>query len=229
MNRAPFHQSLKLLVSLCALCVCTVASAQDGETRTLGTNLDAVTDYSSQLPFRDLFLSSRAWFTQCRAGVDPGCTASNAWDTGEAHLLDLDANGWVRALPSANASVLYRSVATFWDLPPEFAAGRYVVLYEGSGSLEYGLGARKVEGSSRSGRDVIDVDIERGGILLRKCKAQMRIIAFIQDEHSIKEIMKSQGIADFRAPPPIPKFIDTTEAIDELSSYDSFEPTPDDF
>jgi hypothetical protein len=62
-----------------------------------------------------------------------------------------------------------------------------------------------------------------------KCKAQMRIIAFIQDEHSIKEIMKSQGIADFRAPPPIPKFIDTTEAIDELSSYDSFEPTPDDF
>ncbi len=167
MNRALFHQSLRLLVSLCALCVCTVASAQDGETRTLGTNLDAVTDYSPQLPFRDLFLSSRAWFTQCRAGVDPGCTASNAWDTGEAHLLDLDANGWVRALPSANASVLYRSVATFWDLPPEFPAGRYVVLYEGSGSLEYGLGARKVEGSSRSGRDVIDVDIERGGILLR--------------------------------------------------------------
>jgi hypothetical protein len=70
-----------------------------------------------------------------------------------------------------------------------------------------------------------------------KCKAQMRIIAFIQDEHSIKQIMKSQGITDFRAPPPIPKFIDTTEAIDELPSYDSFdppvvsnaEPSPDDF
>jgi hypothetical protein len=38
----------------------------------------------------------------------------------------------------------------------------------------------------------------------------MRIIAFIQDAHSIKEIMKSQGTADFRAPPPMPKFIDTT-------------------
>ena len=47
-----------------------------------------------------------------------------------------------------------------------------------------------------------------------RCKAQMRIIAFIQDEHSIKEIMTSQGIADFRAPPSIPKFIDATEAID---------------
>jgi len=62
-----------------------------------------------------------------------------------------------------------------------------------------------------------------------RCKAQMRIIAFIQDEHSIKEIMTSQGIADFRAPPSIPKFIDATEAIDELPSYDSFEPSPDDF
>jgi hypothetical protein len=62
-----------------------------------------------------------------------------------------------------------------------------------------------------------------------KCKAQMRIIAFIQDEHSIKEIMKSQGIADFRAPPPIPKFIDTSHALDELPSYDSFEPSTDDF
>ena len=62
-----------------------------------------------------------------------------------------------------------------------------------------------------------------------RCKAQMRIIAFIQDEHSIKEIMTSQGIADVRAPPSMLKFIDATEAIDELPSYDSFEPSPDDF
>jgi hypothetical protein len=40
-----------------------------------------------------------------------------------------------------------------------------------------------------------------------KCKAHMRIIAFIQDAHSIKDIMKSQGIPDFHAPPPMPKFI----------------------
>jgi hypothetical protein len=62
-----------------------------------------------------------------------------------------------------------------------------------------------------------------------KCKAQMRIIAFIQDEHSIKDIMRAQGIPDFQAPPPIPKFIDTREALDEFPSYDSFEPAPDDF
>ena len=57
----------------------------------------------------------------------------------------------------------------------------------------------------------------------------MRITAFIQDEHSIKDIMKAQGIPDFQAPPPIPTFIDAVEAVDELASYDSFEPSPDDF
>jgi hypothetical protein len=40
--------------------------------------------------------------------------------------------------------------------------------------------------------------------------------------------MKAQGIPNFQAAPPIPKFIDAVEAIDELPSYDSFEPSPDD-
>jgi hypothetical protein len=57
----------------------------------------------------------------------------------------------------------------------------------------------------------------------------MRIIAFIQDEYSIKDIMKAQGIPNFQAHPPIPTFIDTAQAIDELPSYDLFEPSPDDF
>jgi hypothetical protein len=60
-------------------------------------------------------------------------------------------------------------------------------------------------------------------------KVQMRIIAFIQDKHLIKDIMKAKGIPDFQAPPPIPRFIDAAKAIDELSSYDSFESPPDEF
>jgi hypothetical protein len=32
-----------------------------------------------------------------------------------------------------------------------------------------------------------------------------------------------------QAPPPLLKFIDAVEAIDELPSYGSFEPAPDDF
>jgi hypothetical protein len=54
------------------------------------------------------------------------------------------------------------------------------------------------------------------------CKGQMRIIAFIQDPDAISAIMKAMGIPNFRAPPAIPKYIDTQEAIDELPDYDSF-------
>jgi len=50
----------------------------------------------------------------------------------------------------------------------------------------------------------------------------MRIVAFLQDPNAISAIMKAQGIPDFRAPPTIPKFIDTSDAIDELPDYDSF-------
>jgi len=38
-----------------------------------------------------------------------------------------------------------------------------------------------------------------------------------------------EGLPDFRAPPAIPKFIDTSQDTYELSSRDSFEPSPDDF
>lgn len=41
-------------------------------------------------------------------------------------------------------------------------------------------------------------------------------------------LKNSQGIPDFQAPPPIPRFVDTSEAVDELPSYDAFEPCPDD-
>ena len=83
----------------------------------------------------------------------------------------------------------------------------------------------------------------------------MSIVAFIQDEHSIKDIMKAQGFDREldstelvevsrtasqtclarrslgevgQAPPPIPKFISATEALDEIPAYDAFEPSPDD-
>ena len=147
----------------------TVACSAYGQglSRRLGTNLDAVTDYSPQVPFTNLFLSSREWFTQCQAGVDPGCTPAKAWDTGEAALVDVDGDGWVRALPAPEAAPLFTSVATFWDLPAEFPSGRYVVLYDGLGVIEYGIGATKIPELSARGRDVVAVDVSKGGILLK--------------------------------------------------------------
>jgi hypothetical protein len=157
------------------VCIAAVSCPAQGQeaSRRLGTNLDAVTDYSPQVPFTNIFLSSRDWFTQCRAGVDPGCTASNAWDTGEAALIDLDSDGWIRSLPAPGAAPLFTSVATFWDLPSEFPPGRYVVLYDGQGVIEYGIGATKLPELSTRGRDVVSVDVSKGGILLRITETNM--------------------------------------------------------
>jgi hypothetical protein len=126
-----------------------------------------VNDYSPQLPFVDIFKSSREWFTQCQVGNDPGCTSNNSWDTGESALLDLDAAGWVRSLPSRSAAPVFTSAATYWDIPAQFPSGTYIVLYAGEGTIEYGLGASFDASRSRHGRDVISVDPTRGGILLR--------------------------------------------------------------
>jgi hypothetical protein len=158
-----------LLSLMASLMVASVdrAVAQSGAPRRLGTNLEAVTDYSPQTPFTDLFLSSREWFTQCQVGVDPGCSSSNSWDTGEAGSLVLDANGWVRSLPASSDTPIYTSVATFWDLPSDFPSGRYVVLFDGQGTIEYGLGATRIAELSSPGRDVVQVNISGGGILLR--------------------------------------------------------------
>jgi hypothetical protein len=65
------------------------------------------------------------------------------------------------------------------------------------------------------------VDLLHGALVLNE--GYWGQVAFIQDEHSINEITKSQGIRDLfirrslavveQAPPPLPKLIDTTEAM----------------
>lgn len=155
-----------LLITLAVFTAPFAACAQDLSSYKLGTNLNEVNDYSPQLPFKDIFLYSREWLTQCTAGVDAGCTNQNAFDTGESAAIDLDENGWVKSL-TPTAPALFTSVATFWDVPAQFPRGTYIVLFDGSGTIQYGLGAQKNNAASQLGRDVITVNPANGGILLR--------------------------------------------------------------
>lgn len=125
---------------------------------TVGTNLGDWNDYSTEQPFLDAFKTSRAWITQ----------APGVWDTNEEAALDLDANGWVRSLPAAaDTTRRYRSVTTLMlngaSLDGVRQGGEYIVLYDGEGTLAYGLGARKNDAASRPGRDVIAVDKNNSG------------------------------------------------------------------
>ncbi|MEN8220861.1 MAG: hypothetical protein ABFS56_31800 [Pseudomonadota bacterium] len=84
------------------------------------------------------------------------------WDTEESHLLDLDEHGWVKSLPAPEEPPLYSIAGTVLDVPSSFPSGRYIVLYDGEGTIRYNLGAQKIDDESTPGRDVLNIDISRG-------------------------------------------------------------------
>lgn len=120
----------------------------------LGTNLNGIADWSTQLPFLDGFKSSRAWFWD-----GPGYTPITT---------NLDANGWLTSVTPPNSSISSAATLLYRELGNgQYPAGCYVVLYDGQGSLDYRFDARKDVAASRPGRDILDVTPSDGGILLK--------------------------------------------------------------
>ncbi len=155
------------LTKLCTLAAAVLFSAAaSGAGFRLGTNLDAVTDYSTAIPFLDVFKQGREWYT----------ANATTFDTGEAQRLDKDANGWLRSLkPKGDGAAAYDRACTLifsmgaanggpqaGRLP--YPAGKYSVRYAGEGTLAYSLAARLDTTASGPGRDVIDVTPMEPGI-----------------------------------------------------------------
>lgn len=109
----------------------------------IGMGLGGIADWSTQHPFIDRFKTSRDWIAN----------GETEWDSGIA--IPKDADGWPLSKP-AGVSAITTIVGV--DPKSEWASGRYVVLYEGNGKIEYSLGTDKVVADSRTGRDVIKVD-----------------------------------------------------------------------
>ena len=135
----------------------------------VGTNLHRLAFWSSQLPFLDGFKSSRQWLTQDYYSTkNEQGEYVNTWNTGEFADLERDANGWITSLPAPEDEPDYSSVGTIlYREIGDYPAGKYVVLYQGEGTIEYGFDATKDESASVLGRDVIDVEPTDAGIWLR--------------------------------------------------------------
>lgn len=144
--RIPFVLCLMMVVWTHSIVFATTPPNSDSP---LGTNLHTVTDWSSEYTFTDVFKASREWITQ----------NASTWDTDEADLLDVDADGWIRSLPDTGSAADYRFVGTLMltQLGVHYPAGQYIVLYDGEGTIEYGLDAVKNVILSTPGRDVLDV------------------------------------------------------------------------
>jgi hypothetical protein len=112
----------------------------------LGTNLDAINDWSSSFPFVDAMKRSREWIS----------STEGQWD--DQRPFALDNSGWVRSLQKGQ---LARSLV-FWDAG-HYPSGDYVALYEGSADLTW-----DVQGGvslKKPGREVVKVD-SKGNLAL---------------------------------------------------------------
>lgn len=165
----------------------------------LGTNLDAVVDWGTALPFTDLFKTSRPWIS--------GNSATWQWDDGRP--LDLDEHGWVRSLlPNQIA----RTIMLVDDTTSVVGSGRWVVRHDGTGTLQYSGSATRIDAESVPGREVVQVNASsNGGLFL-----------FITSTNpadplrNIRVIRESVDLAE-QAGIPAPTF--TPEFLARLGSY----------
>lgn len=153
--------SLTFLLVLSCANLATPGAVGSGDRLAIGTNLAGISDWSTQVPFLDVFKTSRKWLTQCIDG-DPGCRGT--WETEEFDKLDLDEQGWVKSLPAPEDAPEFTRVRTIlFGGGGKYPGGQYVVLYEGEGKIEYVYDGRKDEAASRPGRDVIEFNPESDG------------------------------------------------------------------
>lgn len=131
-----------IILLCCFFIIIPPVSAKYSTNPRLGTNVGSLDKLTSAVPFTDIFKISRGWFTSCRydwqtkQGLDPDCTQKNSFNTQEQKLLDLDKDGWVKSIPSAQQKPIFTRVTSTWKLPAHFPLGRYVVLYKGQGTLK---------------------------------------------------------------------------------------------
>lgn len=112
---------LALLAALLAACgrPVTAAPPPPGEFA-IGTNLGGLADWSTEIPFKDVFKSARAWISQ---------QEGKPW--GQGPPLELDEHGWVKRLaPGCRAET---PMLTAEHDP----GGAFVCLYEGTGTIEF--------------------------------------------------------------------------------------------
>lgn len=149
--------SARLAVCCLMLLATQMPAAAQGPASPLGTNLSLLREWTGEWPFVDAFKHSRPWL----AGERFGC-----WDC--AGPLDLDEQGWVRSLDTTRPNGgQVANTLVFGDALGRYPSGRYIVLYSGSGTLEYAGAAVRDVGASTPGRDVVDVDAALGNFVLR--------------------------------------------------------------
>ena len=133
----------------------------------IGMNLGMLTTTSPEIPSIDLMKRAGAWYVGCNISTSPSCTGftgtARSFDTLEEDKLDVDSQGWIKSLPAnSDTSVKFRFATTVLSsgIAPD---GKYIVRYDGTGTIAYSGMAKKVATESTPGRDVVQLTNSAGG------------------------------------------------------------------
>lgn len=116
----------------------------------LGMNLAGPADFATELPFVDVFRTSRAWISQKKG---------EKWGGGPK--LELDEHGWVKRL----GADCFAETPLCTIQGGHYPSGKYTVFYEGEGKLDFAHAAKVV--SREAGKLILEVDSSKGGMFLR--------------------------------------------------------------
>jgi hypothetical protein len=159
----------------------------------IGMNLSGIADWQPGFPFVNLMWGARVWLTRDTSGQGP-------WTTNQMARIQLDENGYPLELPAVLDGGK-RPQFVFTILPNTSKPGRYVVLYDGEGSLSFGGGSRLV--NSRPGRIEITMRhaggdaIEEIGIRTSVRGNHVRNIRIVPIEQEKRDLMQNPFLPEF--------------------------------
>lgn len=121
-----------------------VKERERGPRSALGTNLEGIADWSPNWAFVDAQKRARDFISAPAEG----------WS--DERAIELDENGWpTKLLPSQRIRSL-----VFWGDDQSWPGGKYLILYDGQGTLEYDPQGKLLE--NKPGRQLLSLDPKKG-------------------------------------------------------------------
>jgi len=134
-----------------------LASANTGNAPALSFNLEQVSDFSTQQAFLDVFKTAREWI-----GHLPGQFGGVTYEELLADSV-FDENGWPTFIPD-ELNYIGTLILTAQHEDDQFVTGRYVLRYEGEGTVEVNLDATII--SQQPGEIVFEFNEPRQNTLV---------------------------------------------------------------
>lgn len=99
-----------------------------------GTNLGGLSDYATELPFVDMMKNCRVWYSKDYDNP----SWNSPWNTESADSFAYRQDGYPTQIPQKIGNRTYKQkLATIWAITDGWKPGKYVVLFDGKGVLDF--------------------------------------------------------------------------------------------